>query len=124
MYELNGAEGAMVGMLVSLLVCVPIFLWIITSMMGLFIKAGQPGWAALIPIYNLIVLLQIVGKPVWWVLLCLIPCVNLVVLIVLDISLAKSFGRSAAFGIGLALLGPIFLPILAFGSAQYQGPAD
>lgn len=89
----------------------------------IFTKAGKPGWAAIVPIYNIIVMMEIVGRPAWWVVLMLIPLVNLVVAILVSIDLAKSFGKSAGFGIGLAFLGFIFAPILAFGDAQYQGPA-
>ena len=89
----------------------------------IFTKAGQPGWACIIPIYNLYVWCKIVGRPWWWILLMLIPFVNLVILIILIIDLAKSFGKGVLFGIGLLLLPFIFFPILGFGSAQYQGPA-
>ena len=87
-----------------------------------FTKAGQPGWASIIPIYNWYVLCKIVGRPGWWVILLLIPFVNFMVGIVLCIDLAKSFGKGVGFGIGLILLSVIFFPILGFGSAQYQGP--
>src|SRR6059058_2676287 len=89
----------------------------------IFSKAGQPGWAAIIPIYNWIVWCKIVGRPWWWILLLLIPFVNLIILIILMIDLAKSFGKGVGFGIGLILLAVIFFPILGFGSAQYQGPS-
>ncbi len=85
-------------------------------------KAGKPGWAAIIPIYNMIVLLEIVGKPLWWFLLLLIPGVNIVVSVLVYIELSKSFGKDTAFAIGLLLLSFIFYPILAFGSARYLGP--
>src|SRR5213082_2396714 len=88
----------------------------------IFTKAGQPGWACIIPIYNLYVWCKIVGRPWWWILLMLIPFVNLIIAIILLIDLAKSFGKGVGFGIGLLLLGVIFFPILGFGSAQYQGP--
>jgi hypothetical protein len=84
-------------------------------------KAGQYGWACLVPIYNIIVLLRIAGKPWWWIFLFLIPIVNLVIIIIVNIDVAKNFGKGAAFGIGLFLLGFIFFPILGFGDAQYQG---
>ena len=103
-----------IGLLVGLL--------IIVAMWKVFTKAGQPGWASIIPIYNLYIWCKIVGRPWWWILLMLIPIVNFIVAIVLSIDLAKSFGKGAGFGIGLALLGVIFFPILGFGSAQYQGP--
>ena len=89
----------------------------------IFTKAGKPGWAAIIPIYNIIVLLEIVGKPLWWILLLLIPCVNIVFGIWIINLLSKSFGKSEGFTIGLLLLGFIFFPILGFGDAVYLGPA-
>jgi Family of unknown function (DUF5684) len=89
----------------------------------IFTKAGQPGWACIIPIYNLYIWCKIVGRPWWWILLMLIPFVNLIIAIILIIDLAKSFGKGVGFGIGLLLLGVIFFPILGFGSAQYQGPS-
>ena len=100
-----------------------IALFVIVAMWKVFTKAGQPGWASIIPIYNLYVWCKIVGRPWWWILLMLIPFVNFIILIILCIDMAKSFGKGAGFGIGLALLGIIFWPILGFGSAQYQGPA-
>jgi len=87
----------------------------------IFTKAGQPGWATIIPIYNWIVWCRIAGRPWWWILLMLIPFVNFIILIILLIDLAKSFGKGVGFGIGLLLLGVIFFPILGFGSATYQG---
>ncbi|MGE4292550.1 MAG: DUF5684 domain-containing protein [Desulfovibrio sp.] len=85
-----------------------------------FEKAGEPGWAALIPIYNLIVLLRIVGRPLWWLLLLFVPLLNIAILIVISVDLAKRFGKSTLFGVGIALLGFIFMPILGFGDARYQ----
>lgn len=93
------------------------------SMWVVYTKAGKPGWAAIVPIYNVIVKLDIVGRPLWWLLLLLIPLVNLVVWVVMSIDLAKSFGKDALYGIGLALLPFVFHPMLAFGTATYQGPA-
>ena len=88
----------------------------------LFEKAGQPGWAAIIPIYNIIVLLKIVGKPTWWILLLIIPVVNYVFLVWTYNMLSKSFGKEEGFTVGLVLLGIVFLPILALGDAKYIGP--
>jgi Family of unknown function (DUF5684) len=88
----------------------------------IYTKAGQPGWAAIIPIYNLYIWCKIVGRPWWWILLMLIPFVNFIIGIILCIDLAKSFGKGVGFGLGLVFLGIIFFPILGFGSAQYQGP--
>jgi hypothetical protein len=97
-----------------------IFVVIIAGFWKVFTKAGKPGWASIIPIYNTIVLLQIAGKPLWWIVLLLIPVVNLIMLLLVCIAIAKNFGKGAAFGVGLTLLGVIFFPILGFGSAQYQ----
>lgn len=96
---------------------------ILAGFWKVFTKAGQPGWASLIPIYNAYILLKIVGKPGWWLLLFLIPIVNIVIAIIVALDLAKAFGKSTAFGIGLVFFGFIFYPILGFGSATYQGPA-
>src|SRR5438132_9296512 len=98
-----------------------IILLLIAAMWKIFTKAGQPGWAAIVPIYNWIVWCKIVGRPAWWVLLLLI-CFP-IFYIILSIDLAKSFGKGAGFAIGLILLPIIFFPILGFGSAQYQGPS-
>ena len=91
----------------------------------IFEKAGQPGWAAIIPIYNIIVMLDVQGRPKWWVIWYLIPVVNyvsaLVMFIIQCLDYAKRFGKDGGFVAGLLLLNPIFLLILAFGSAQYQG---
>jgi len=85
-------------------------------------KAGKPGWAAIVPIYNYIVMLEIVGKPTWWVALLFIPGVNIVIAVLVVIELAKSFGQSSGFTVGLLLLPIVFYPILAFGEARYIGP--
>lgn len=89
----------------------------------IFEKADEPGWAAIIPIYNLVVMLRMVGRPTWWIILFIIPVVQFYPMIVVPIDLAKSFGKGTGFGIGLLLLGFIFGPILALGDAEYQGPA-
>ncbi|MBM84265.1 MAG: signal peptidase I [Planctomycetaceae bacterium] len=96
----------------------------IIPMWVVFSKAGKPGWASIVPIYNMIVLLEICGRPIWWLLLMFIPCVNIVFAIMLLIDLAKAFGKGAGFGVGLILLTPIFMMILAFSSAKYEGPPN
>jgi hypothetical protein len=110
----------MIGLVI---IYVAILLLVLASMWAIFAKAGKPGWAAFIPIYNLIVLLEIVGKPWWWLLLMVIPLLNVVFAVWTYNLLSKSFGKSEGFTVGLILLSIIFLPILAFGDAQYQGPA-
>src|SRR5438552_18445193 len=87
----------------------------------IFTKAGQPGWACIIPIYNLYVWCKIVGRPWWWILLMLIPFVNFIILIILIIDLAKRLGTGVGFAIGLLLLPVISFPILGFVLVQAQG---
>lgn len=96
---------------------------IIAAMWKIFTKAGEPGWAALIPIYNFLVLLKIAGKPMWWFILMLIPIVNLIVAIIVMVSLAKNFGRGTGFALGLIFLPMIFYPMLAWGDARYSPQA-
>ncbi len=97
-----------------------LMLLMIVSVWKVYSKAGEPGWASLIPIYNMIVMLRIAGKPAWWFLLYLVPVAQFVVSILVPMSLAKQFGKSGAFGFGLFLLPALFYPILAFGRAEYQ----
>lgn len=92
----------------------------IASMWKVFVKAGKPGWAAIIPIYNFVVLCEIAGKPAWWVVLLFVPVVNFIIIIILSIALAKKFGKGTGYGLGLAFLGIIFYPMLGFGDAQYD----
>jgi hypothetical protein len=110
-------------MIAILIVYLAIIVFIIASMWKLFTKAGQPGWACIVPIYNLIVMLNIAGKPWWWLFLMLIPIVNIVILIMMWHGISTNFGKSAGFTVGLILLGIVFIPILAFGDAQYNPPA-
>ncbi|TKC12321.1 hypothetical protein FA048_01500 [Pedobacter polaris] len=95
----------------------------LAGMWKTFEKAGKPGWAAIIPIYNIYIMIEIVGKPTIWLLWCLIPCVNFVFVIWLYNLISKSFGKEEGFTVGLVLLGFIFWPILGFGSAKYLGPS-
>src|SRR5437016_7320029 len=118
-YSTEGKPPSPLSMIVGLLIAV----LLIVATWKVFTKAGQPGWASIIPIYNLYIWCKIVGRPGWWIILLLIPFVNIIVGIILCIDMAKSFGKGVGFGIGLILLGVIFFPILGFGSAQYQGSA-
>jgi hypothetical protein len=116
------AVGGAIGMVCNCFALILVVI-VVISMWKLFVKAGKPGWAAIIPIYNTVVLLEIVGRPIWWIILLLIPCVSIVVSIIVCIDLAKSFGKGTGFGVGLALLGFIFFPILGFGDSRYLGPS-
>ncbi|MCU4174465.1 DUF5684 domain-containing protein [Carboxylicivirga sp. N1Y90] len=95
----------------------------IVSGWKIFEKAGKPGWACLIPIYNTLVLLEIVGKPWYWLLLMMIPGVGAIFAIWSINLLSKSFGYGTGFTLGLIFLSPIFYPILGLGDAKYNGPA-
>lgn len=112
--------GAGVGLLIAELALAVLM---IVGLWKLFAKAGKPGWAAIVPVYNTIVMIQIAGKPVWWILLFFIPVVNIVVAVLVNIELAKNFGRGAGTALGLIFLPMIFLLILGFGSAEYR-PVD
>lgn len=90
----------------------------------IFTKAGKPGWACLIPIFNLWVMYEIVCGRGTAMFRLLIPFYNIYWAIKTQIKLAHAFGKSTAFGVGLIFLAPIFQAILAFGSAQYQGPQE
>jgi hypothetical protein len=110
--------GAIVG-----IVYLAVLVLMIASMWKIFVKANEPGWAAIVPIYNMVVLLKICGKPIWWIVLFIIPVVSFVAGILIMVSFAKSFGKSTGFAIGMLLLPFIFMPMLAFSDSTYQGPA-
>lgn len=95
---------------------------VLAGIWKVFEKAGQPGWAALVPIYNFYIMLKIIGKPTWWLLMLLIPFLNFVFLIWSYNMISKSFGKDEAYTAGLVLLGFIFWPLLGFGDAKYLGP--
>lgn len=118
----GGAGGAIVG-LIGMVIQLGILGVVIAGMWKLFVKAGQPGWAAIVPIYNTYVLTQIAGRPILWFILTFVPCVNFVALILIMIDIAKSFGKSTGYAIGMILLPFIFIPMLGFSDAQYGGPS-
>ena len=95
----------------------------IVAMWRIFTKAGKPGWAAIVPFYNTYVLLKVIGRPGWWLVLLFVPIVDIVIVILMMIDLAKAFGKSGGFAVLLILLQPIGLGILAFsGNSVYRGP--
>ncbi len=108
---------------VLIFIYIAIIVLVVAGWWRVFTKAGEAGWKSIIPIWNIIVLLRIIGRPVWWIILLIIPLVNFVVSAIIALDVAKSFGKGTGFGIGLWLLSPIFYPILGFGSATYQGKA-
>ena len=121
----SGGAGGLIGALFGgafMLVTLAVVLLVFVSLWKIFEKAGKPGWAGIVPIYNIIVLLEIVGRPLWWIVLMFVPCVSIVVGILLCIDLAKAFGKDAGYGVGMALLPFVFFPMLAFSDARYVGP--
>lgn len=96
---------------------------VLAALWKTFEKAGEPGWAAIIPIYNTLTLLRIVGKPWWWVFLLLIPYVNFVFLTWVVNLVSKRFGKSEGFTVGLLLLPFIFYPKIAWGEATFRPAA-
>jgi hypothetical protein len=98
-----------------------VFFLVLAGFWKTFEKAGKPGWACLIPIYNVFVLLNIARRPAWWFVLLLIPFVNIIVALMIAIDVARNFGKGTGFGLGLFLFGFVFYPILGFSDARYSG---
>lgn len=116
-----GAVAVVIWLFVILIVMAVSILMII-AMWRIFTKAGKPGWASLVPIYNMVVMMQIVGRPEWQVVLMFLPFAHIYISIVLPLDLAKSFGKTTGFGVLMIFFPAIMNPILAFGSSRYVGP--
>lgn len=123
---MSGGEAAAAGGigLVALLIYVAIALLMIISLWKVFSKAGQPGWASIIPIYQTVVMLQVAGKPIWWIILLFVPIANIVIAIMMLAGIAKNFGKGGGFVVGMLLLPIIFWPMLGLGSAEYAPVED
>lgn len=119
---LTGAIAAFIGVvwIIAMGMCV---LQII-AMWKIFTKANKPGWASIVPIYNIYTLLQIAEVPTWYLLLLIIPVANIYATFKMYIELAHKFGKDTGFGIGLVLLNPVFILVLAFGGATYNGNSN
>jgi hypothetical protein len=119
--QTNGTVAAL-GSGVLTIIMLAVAVVFIIGLWKVFTKAGQPGWAAIIPIYNAYILVKIAGRPGWWLVMLLIPLVNIVFGFLLAIDIAKAFGQSAAFGVVLLfLLGGIGYLVLGFGNYSYVG---
>jgi hypothetical protein len=116
--EYSSSGGGVIGIIFSL-VYLAIGVLFIAGLWKTFAKAGEPGWAAIVPIYNVITILKLGGKPWFW---AFIPVVGPIMMIIAEIELAKRFGKGTGFGIGLAFLPFIFFPMLGFGSATAGAP--
>lgn len=123
MEEFDSGPGAgFVFMMVLFVLAVYVFFGF--CMGKVFEKAGKPLWTGFVPIYNYLIWIEIVGRPQWWIILYFIPFVNFIIQIVLAIDLAKSFGKDTLYGIAIAFLSFIMLPVMAFSDdVRYVGPA-
>ncbi|EMA52450.1 hypothetical protein C450_10123 [Halococcus salifodinae DSM 8989] len=110
----------MLGIVFSL-VAIAFAVLTIAGMWRTFQKASRPGWAAIVPVYNFYVMVKIGGNAWWWLIVFLIPVVNIVAAIKIPIDVAKAFGQGIGFGLGLGFLSFIFFPLLGFGDYEYQG---
>ncbi len=113
----SSAAGAAIGAVIA----VAVIIFEIAALWKVFVKASRPGWGAIIPIYNYYLMCKVARRPGWWVILFFIPLVNIIILLLVMLDMAKAFGKGAGFGVGLWLLNFIFIPILGFGSAVYGG---
>ncbi|WP_375561700.1 DUF5684 domain-containing protein [Bernardetia sp. OM2101] len=110
-----------IGSLIFGVIYLGLIVFFIATYWKIFEKAGKPGWASLIPIYSSLVFMEIINKPKIWVLYMFIPFVGLYWAILSVVEFAKVFGKDTGFAIGIIFLPIVFLPMLAFGDAQYQG---
>jgi len=121
----EGMEGtpevSIVPLIIAMVVGLLFAALMVASFWKVFTKAGQPGWAAIVPIYNIFVLVQISGKPVWYIALFFVPIANMIAPILIGLGVAERFGKSAGFGVGLGLVPFICYPLLAFSDDQYRG---
>ena len=118
------AASSSSGAGVLIVIYLAIVILYVAAYWRLFAKAGEPGWGAIVPIYNLYLYCKIAGRPEWWLILFFIPLVNIVFALILAMDIAKAFSKSSGFGIGIWLLSFIFVPILGFGQAVYTKPAS
>lgn len=115
------ANLLMIASIVTIIVSLALIFAYWVCLWMVFEKAGKPGWATIIPIYNVITYLRVAGRPGWWLILLLIPLVNIIIALILPFSLARSFGKGFGFGLGLLLLNFIFILILAFDGSEWVG---
>ena len=97
---------------------------VIAGLWKTFDKADVPGWWSIIPILNLYGILKVAGRPVWWLLLFLIPCIDIIIALVVFIDVAQRFGKGMGFAIGLWILPFVFFIILGFGTATYRSTPE
>ncbi|MFZ0544368.1 MAG: DUF5684 domain-containing protein [Candidatus Promineifilaceae bacterium] len=116
----GGGGGAAIFSLVGACCGLIFAILLIASLWKVFVKAGQPGWAAIVPFYNAYVMQEIVGREIWW--LAIFFFLSPIWSIVISLDIAKSFGKDMLYGVGLIVFPYIFYPLLGFGDAKYVGP--
>src|SRR6266496_2405011 len=124
-HQLTGAEAGVL-LVVIMLYFVVIATVVILSAVGMwkaFTKAGKPGWAAIVPIYNTIVMCEIAGAPLWWVIMLFVPLANIVFMVMLTYYFVKSYGKDTGFAVLTIFFPAIMYPVLGFSKAHYVGPA-
>ena len=114
----SGSGGVIAIAAIFSLVFIAIY---VVALWKIFEKMGQPGWYGIIPIFNFCVIAKLAGKDWWWGLLIIVPCIGWIFQIILLNELSKLFGKTVLYTVGLIFLPFIFLLILAFGSARYEG---
>jgi len=92
----------------------------LAGMWKVFEKADQPGWGAIVPIYNTYLLLKVAERPGWWLIGFIIPLLNIVVIAIVFNDISNNFGKGVGYTLGLIFLAFVFLPLLGFGDAEYQ----
>jgi len=109
---------------IMVVVFLAVLVMLIAATWRIHTKAGKPGWACLVPIYNLIVMLEIIKRPVWWIVLLFVPIANLVVAFMMAMDIAECFGKSRGWGFFmLTILAIIGYPIIGLSDAKYTAPA-
>ncbi|MEZ3172546.1 DUF5684 domain-containing protein [Halorubrum sp. RMP-47] len=114
--SIQGISGTNIELFVTLGLTILIF----AGFWKMFEKAGKPGWAGIIPIYNLYVLVKISGNAWYWFALFFVPVINFFATLKVSIDIAGKFNKGILFGLGLTFLSFIFYPLLGFGGYQYN----
>lgn len=115
----TGPQPSAGMMLIPLLIGLALAVFFIFCVWKVFEKAGQPGWASIVPIYNVIIMIRIAGLPIWYIILLIVPVVNIVINIMIIYKMMLNFGKGVGYTLGMIFLPFIFWPMLAFGSAEY-----
>jgi hypothetical protein len=120
---LQSSGGGSGGILVTV-VWLAVLVAVVAGTWKAFEKAGEPGWGAIVPVYNLYLMIKIGGNDWWWLLLLFVPVINFLVILKISVDVAKAFGQGLGFGLGLGLLSFVFWPLLGFGDYEYRGPPE